>query len=280
MKGKPWLVVPYALDRNDGKYWRGAWSNGDQFFSYLKDSFDMLYKEGATHPKMLSIGLHSRVSGRPGRAMAVARFIEYAKGFPRVWFAGRDEIAAGGWSAPRPGEKTHEAHEANQGKGNEGCESCSSPQENPMAKERYAKIQAQLDGYASAGTQVELCFPDDYPGAKLSSNLVPNEVPGIYRMLQTPAIIRKMVWAEHNGYDAVVQSNTFDPGVEAASQTVHIPVIGVFRTALHTASVLSNSIAIIAPLEEHIATHGKLFTPTACRLCQKYYGNRPLRRKR
>ena len=93
VKGKPWLVLPYAFDSNDGKYWRGAWSNGEQFFSYLKDSFDMLYKEGATHPKMLSIGLHSRVSGRPGRAMAVARFIEYAKGFPRVWFAGRDEIA-------------------------------------------------------------------------------------------------------------------------------------------------------------------------------------------
>ena len=93
VKGKPWLVVPYAFDSNDGKYWRGGWSNGEQFFSYLKDSFDMLYKEGATCPKMLSIGLHSRVSGRPGRAMAVARFIEYAKGFPRVWFAGRDEIA-------------------------------------------------------------------------------------------------------------------------------------------------------------------------------------------
>ena len=126
--------------------------------------------------------------------------------------------------------------------------------ENPKAKERYAKIQAQLDGYASAGTQVELCFPDDYPGAKLSSNLgARNEVPGIYHLLQTPAIIRKIVWAENNGYDAVVQSNTFDPGVEAARQTVRIPVIGVFRTALHTASVLSNSIAIIAPLEEHIA---------------------------
>ena len=104
------------------------------------------------------------------------------------------------------------------------------------------------------GTQVELCFPDDYPGAKLSSNLgARNEVPGIYHVLQTPAIIRKIVWAENNGYDAVVQSNTFDPGVEAARQTVRIPVIGVFRTALHVASVLSNSIAIIVPLEEHIA---------------------------
>jgi allantoin racemase len=126
--------------------------------------------------------------------------------------------------------------------------------ENPKAKERYAKIQAQLDSYASAGTQVELCFPDDYPGARLSLDLgTRNEVPGIYHVLQTPAIIRKIVWAEKNGYDAVVQSNTFDPGVEAARHTVRIPVIGVFRTALHMATVLSNSIAIIVPLEDHIA---------------------------
>jgi len=98
--------------------------------------------------------------------------------------------------------------------------------ENPKAKERYAKIQAQLDGYALPGTQVELCFPDDYPGAKLSLSLgARNEVPGIYHVLQTPAIIRKIVWAEKHGYDAVVQSNTFDPGVEAARQAVRIPVI-------------------------------------------------------
>jgi Asp/Glu/hydantoin racemase len=126
--------------------------------------------------------------------------------------------------------------------------------ENPNAKERYAKIQAQLDGYASAGTQVELCFPDDYPGARLSLDLgARNEVPGVYHVLQTPAIIRKIVWAENNGYDAVVQSNTFDPGVETARQTVRIPVIGVFRASLHAATTLANSIAIIAPLEEHIA---------------------------
>ena len=77
----------------------------------------MLYKEGATHPKMLSIGLHSRVSGRPGRAMAVARFIEYAKGFPRVWFAGRDEIARWWLSDARRAEKTHEAHVGESRKG-------------------------------------------------------------------------------------------------------------------------------------------------------------------
>jgi peptidoglycan/xylan/chitin deacetylase (PgdA/CDA1 family) len=92
-KGKPWLVVPYAFDSNDGKYWRSGWADGDQFFRYLQDSFDMLYEEGESSPKMLSVGLHTRVSGRPGRAAAVERFIRYTKGFPKVWFAGRDDIA-------------------------------------------------------------------------------------------------------------------------------------------------------------------------------------------
>jgi peptidoglycan/xylan/chitin deacetylase (PgdA/CDA1 family) len=93
VRGRPWLVVPYAFDSNDGKYWRNGWSEGGQFFRYLQDSFDMLYEEGAGYPKMLSVGLHSRVSGRPGRARAVARFLEYARGHSRVWFAGRDDIA-------------------------------------------------------------------------------------------------------------------------------------------------------------------------------------------
>jgi peptidoglycan/xylan/chitin deacetylase (PgdA/CDA1 family) len=93
VNGKPWLVVPYAFDTNDGKYWRSGWADGDQFLRYLKDSFDVLYAEGETYPRMLSIGLHTRVSGRPGRTMAVERIIQYAQGFPGVWFAGRDDIA-------------------------------------------------------------------------------------------------------------------------------------------------------------------------------------------
>jgi peptidoglycan/xylan/chitin deacetylase (PgdA/CDA1 family) len=92
-KGKPWLVVPYALDSNDGKYWRNDFSHGDEFFRYLQDTFDQLYEEGETHPRMMTVGLHSRVSGRPGRVPAIARFLNYAKGHPKVWFAGRDEIA-------------------------------------------------------------------------------------------------------------------------------------------------------------------------------------------
>ena len=90
--GKPFLIVPYAFDSNDGKYWHYGW-HGRDFYDYLVDCFDMLHEEGATHPRMLSIGLHTRVSGRPGRALAVERFVQYVKDQPKVWIAGRDDIA-------------------------------------------------------------------------------------------------------------------------------------------------------------------------------------------
>jgi peptidoglycan/xylan/chitin deacetylase (PgdA/CDA1 family) len=94
--GKPWLVVPYAFDTNDMKYWSGGgtgWDNGDSYLKYLVDSFDVLYKEGKSHPKMLTIGLHSRILGRPGRSIVLDRFIKHSKNYENVWFAGRDEIA-------------------------------------------------------------------------------------------------------------------------------------------------------------------------------------------
>ena len=100
VKGEPWLVIPYAFDSNDSA--GNTWHNAEDFFGYLKDSFDVLYEEGATYPKMLSIGLHTRVSGRPGRAAALARFLQYANGHPRVWFAGRDEIARWWWEKYPP----------------------------------------------------------------------------------------------------------------------------------------------------------------------------------
>jgi peptidoglycan/xylan/chitin deacetylase (PgdA/CDA1 family) len=92
--GRPWLVVPYAADTNDGRYAVApGWSNSDQFSDYLIASFDQLYDEGATRPAMMSVGLHCRLSGRPGRARAVDRFIAYARARGGVWFARRDEIA-------------------------------------------------------------------------------------------------------------------------------------------------------------------------------------------
>jgi peptidoglycan/xylan/chitin deacetylase (PgdA/CDA1 family) len=93
VNGKPWLVVPYSLETNDARFWRGGLVSISDFYEYLKDTFDCLYEEGKTHPKMMSVGLHCRIAGRPARSKAVERFLQYAKGFPGVWFARRDDIA-------------------------------------------------------------------------------------------------------------------------------------------------------------------------------------------
>ncbi len=89
------LIVPYTLDANDMRFATPqGFNSGDQFETYLRDSFDALYAEGeAGAPKMLSIGLHCRLIGRPGRVMALKRFIEYAQSHSDVWFARRIDIA-------------------------------------------------------------------------------------------------------------------------------------------------------------------------------------------
>ncbi|MBN8629308.1 MAG: allantoinase PuuE [Rhodobacterales bacterium] len=96
------LVVPYTLDANDMKFggYQG-FNSGDQFFSYLKDSFDWLYREGATTPRMMSVGLHCRIAGRPGRIVALDRFLQYVRQHPDVWVCRRDEIARH-WRATHP----------------------------------------------------------------------------------------------------------------------------------------------------------------------------------
>ncbi|KEJ88323.1 polysaccharide deacetylase [Sulfitobacter donghicola DSW-25 = KCTC 12864 = JCM 14565] len=101
--GKDQLVVPYTMDCNDMRFAiQAGYTNGDQFESYLKDSFDYLYEEGAAGaPKMLSIGLHCRLVGRPGRAAALRRAIEYMKSHEDVWFATRLQIAEH-WAAEHP----------------------------------------------------------------------------------------------------------------------------------------------------------------------------------
>ena len=90
---RPWLVIPYSFETNDARFWRGGLVSTGDFFEYLKDSFDCLYREGETHPKMMSVGLHCRITGRPSRSQAVEQFIEYAKGFEGVWFPRRVDIA-------------------------------------------------------------------------------------------------------------------------------------------------------------------------------------------
>ena len=92
--GKPVLIVPYALDTNDMRFATAqGFNSGDQFFSYLKDAFDVLYSEGEAAPKMLSIGLHCRLAGRPGRIAALARFLDHVQKHDKVWICRRVEIA-------------------------------------------------------------------------------------------------------------------------------------------------------------------------------------------
>lgn len=91
----PQLMVPYTLDANDMKFVTAdGFGCGDEFFAYLKDSFDVLYEEGLQgSPKMMSVGLHPRLSGRPGRAAALGRFLDYVQTRKRVWVARRIDIA-------------------------------------------------------------------------------------------------------------------------------------------------------------------------------------------
>ncbi len=87
------LIVPYTLEANDMRFSGTGLNTGEQFFSYLKDAFDVLYAEGEERPKMMSIGLHCRIVGRPGKMAGLERFIRYALDHKDVWFARRVEIA-------------------------------------------------------------------------------------------------------------------------------------------------------------------------------------------
>jgi putative urate catabolism protein len=92
--GRPHLVIPYTLDANDMRFGTNqGFNSGDQFFAYLKDTFDILYAEGDTAPKMMSVGLHCRLVGRPGRAAALERFLDYVQRHDRVWLCRRLDIA-------------------------------------------------------------------------------------------------------------------------------------------------------------------------------------------
>jgi putative urate catabolism protein len=92
--GRPHLVVPYTLDANDMRFATAQGFNcGDQFFAYLRDAFDVLYAEGADRPKMMSVGLHCRLVGRPGRFAALQRFLDHVQRHERVWICRRADIA-------------------------------------------------------------------------------------------------------------------------------------------------------------------------------------------
>jgi putative urate catabolism protein len=88
------LIIPYTLDNNDMRFATNqGFNTGDHFYSYLKDSFDALYEEGKTHPKMMSVGLHCRIIGKPGRIQALKKFLDYIKKHKNVWICKRVDIA-------------------------------------------------------------------------------------------------------------------------------------------------------------------------------------------
>ena len=92
--GKPHLVVPYTLDVNDMRFATSqGFNSGEQFYQYLKDSFDVLYAEGENAPRMMSLGLHCRLAGRPGRIAALERFFRYIRTFEDLWLCRRIDIA-------------------------------------------------------------------------------------------------------------------------------------------------------------------------------------------
>jgi len=91
--GRPFLIVPYTIDCNDVRYWRGTLGTGREFETYCIDSFDTLYRESARTPRMMSVGLHPKIIGRPGRIGGLERFLAYVRQFPDVWLASRTNIA-------------------------------------------------------------------------------------------------------------------------------------------------------------------------------------------
>ncbi len=93
VRDRPFLIVPYSIDINDFRFWRTDMQTSSQFEEYCRDSFDVLYRESATSPRMMSIGLHARIIGRPGRIRALERFLSYIRDYPDVWIATRTDIA-------------------------------------------------------------------------------------------------------------------------------------------------------------------------------------------
>jgi allantoinase len=102
VSGKRHLVIPYTMDTNDMKFGGvQGFNTGEDFYTYLRDAFDVLYAEGATAPKMLSVGLHMRLAGRPGRAAGLARFLDHVLKHDGVWICRRVDIARH-WMATHP----------------------------------------------------------------------------------------------------------------------------------------------------------------------------------
>lgn len=128
----------------------------------------------------------------------------------------------------------------------------------PKRKDKHpaydvAAIEKLVNSYASPGTRIEIGFPDDFEGSEIFHRLgAASNLNGLHHMMEAPAIVRKIVWAAENGYDAVVSSNTFDPGVDGGRLAVDIPVIGPLRTSVHAALTLADRVGITVPLASHV----------------------------
>ena len=138
---------------------------------------------------------------------------------------------------------------------------------NHSCKRHSAELEAHigrlLKGYASPETTFELAYPEDLGGGEVLSLLEERKaLSGLHHILETPALIKKAIEAEQQGFDAVIQSNTFDPGVEASRLAVRIPVIGLLRASLHFAATLCDRFGLIVPLPTHM--------PHTMRLVQTY----------
>ena len=128
----------------------------------------------------------------------------------------------------------------------------------PLSKEKnppydVAAITKLLNSYASPGTTIEIGFPDNYEGSQLMDTIGgQSKLNGLHHMMETPSIVRKIFWAQENGYDACISSNTFDPGVDGGRLAVDIPVIGLNRASMHAALVLADRVGITVPLPPHV----------------------------
>ena len=128
----------------------------------------------------------------------------------------------------------------------------------PLSKEKnppydVAGITKLLNSYASPGTTIDIGFPDNFEGSQLMDSIGgQSKLNGLHHMMETPSIVRKIFWAQENGYDACISSNTFDPGVDGGRLAVDIPVIGLNRCSMHAALVLADRVGITVPLPPHV----------------------------
>src|ERR671923_587439 len=122
------------------------------------------------------------------------------------------------------------------------------------SRDRYDdETQRQLQSYASPGTEIVLAHPEDLGGGAIDKRLSEEmAINGLHHMLRVPALIKKIIEAEREGFDAVVQSNTYDPGVEQSRLAVRIPVVGILRATCHVAACLAHRVGVTILVESMI----------------------------